>query len=297
VLTVKNLSFSFNGDNMHSGCTKGITIFAVPWKTQDAMNKEEEEEQCYNSSTLKTVVVVKKHVSGGKVEPPATLLGLIRLFNNYCHLLNVLFGPHCPHLVYTRDIWNTLDDNEADLETRITQKLCLHLLWQVHHDTRQFFLSCEGWSSPAPAPRSNLAATVTWLVDDCTIDMMLTCPEAKFLGGAAPARAPMSLGSDPARAKPTINRAIPAGCKQAVNAFNTAHPTMLLADLIKKGGIQYSSIRVGGRGDCTSFGLLGRCAGCPYRHVACNPSPERQITISNVLKAAVTALKKGVASA
>jgi hypothetical protein len=30
VLTVKNLSFSSNGDKTHSGCTKGITIFAMP---------------------------------------------------------------------------------------------------------------------------------------------------------------------------------------------------------------------------------------------------------------------------
>jgi hypothetical protein len=126
---------------------------------------------------------------------------------------------------------------------------------------------------------------------------MLTCPEAKFLAGAAPARALMSLGTDPVRAKPTINRAIPAGCKRVVDAFNTAYPTMSLADLIKKGGIQYNSIRVGGRGDCTSFGLLGRCAGCPYRHVACNPSLECQITISDAPKAVVMALKKGVASA
>jgi hypothetical protein len=129
VLTIKNLSFSSNGVKTHSGCTKGITIFPVPWKTQDVMNKEEEEEQCYNLSTLKSVADVRKHVRSGKVELPATLLGLTRLFNNYCHLLDVLFGPHCPHLVHTRDIQDPLDDNKADLETRIMQKLCLHLLW------------------------------------------------------------------------------------------------------------------------------------------------------------------------
>ncbi len=123
MLTVKNLSFSSNGDMMHSGCTKGITIFAVPWKMQDMMNKEEEEEQCYNLSTLKSVANVRKHISSGKVELPATLLGLTRLFNNYCHLLNVLFGPHCPHLVHTRDIRDAQDNNQANLETRITQKL------------------------------------------------------------------------------------------------------------------------------------------------------------------------------
>jgi hypothetical protein len=134
-------------------------------------------------------------------------------------------------------------------------------------------------------------------VDDCAIDMMLTCPEAKFLGGTAPAKAPMPSGLAPARTKPTINTAIPAGCKRAVDAFNAAHPTMSLADLIKKGGILYSSIRVGGKGDCTSFGLLGRCAGCSYRHVVCNPAPERQVMISDALKAAVMVLKKGAALA
>jgi hypothetical protein len=297
VLTVKNLSFSSNWDKTHSGCTKGITIFAVPWKTQDVMNKEEEEEQCYNLSTLKSVADVRNHISSGKVELPATLSGPTRLFNNYCHLLNMLFGLHCPHLVHMRDIRDPLDDNKADLETRITQKLCLHLLWQVHRNARQFFLSCEQWSSPAPAPRLTLGATVACLVDDSIIDMMLTCPEAKFLRGMAPAKAPMPSGSAPAWAKPTINTAILAGCKQAVDAFNAAHPTMSLADLIKKGGILYSSIRVGGKGDCTSFGLLGHCAGCSYRHVVCNPAPERQVTISNALKAAVTALKKGAALA
>ncbi len=134
-------------------------------------------------------------------------------------------------------------------------------------------------------------------MDDCAIDMMLTCPEAKFLGGTAPAKAPMPSGLAPARTKPTINTAIPAGCKRAVDAFNAAHPTMSLADLIKKGGILYSSIRVGGKGDCTSFGLLGRCAGCSYRHVVCNPAPERQVMISDALKAAVMVLKKGAALA
>ena len=68
------------------------------------MNKEDEEEQCYNLSTLKSVADVRKHDSSGKVELPATLLGLTRLFNNYCHFLDMLFGPHCPHLVHTRDI-------------------------------------------------------------------------------------------------------------------------------------------------------------------------------------------------
>ncbi len=139
-------------------------------------------------STLKSVADVRKHVNSGTVELPATLLGLSRLFNNYCHLLDVLFGQNCPHLVHTRGIRDALDNNEADLETRITQKLCLHLLWRVHHDSRNFFLPCKRWAPPAPAPKSSLASTVDRLVNDCNIYMMLICPEAKFLGGTAPTK-------------------------------------------------------------------------------------------------------------
>ncbi len=39
VQMVKSLSFSANGDKTHAGCTKGITIFAVPWRTVEAMNE------------------------------------------------------------------------------------------------------------------------------------------------------------------------------------------------------------------------------------------------------------------
>jgi hypothetical protein len=261
-------------------------------------NDEEEEEQCYNLSTLKSVADVRKHISSGKVELPATLLGLSRLFNNYCHLLEVLFGPNCPHLLHTKGIRDALDDNEADLETRITIKLCLHLLWRVHHDACQFFLACERWAAPAPAPRSCLAGTVVRLVEDCTIDMMLTCPEAKFLSGAAPGKAPQASGPAAAQAnKQNVNTAIPAGCKRAVDAFNAAYPKMSLAELLKKGGIKHESITVGGRGVCTSFGLLGRCGGCTYRHVVCNPTPEHQATISETLKTAMSALTKRAAPA
>jgi hypothetical protein len=38
------------------------------------------------------VADVRKHINSGTVELPATLLGLSRLFNNYCHLLDMLFG-------------------------------------------------------------------------------------------------------------------------------------------------------------------------------------------------------------
>jgi hypothetical protein len=44
VATVKSLSFSWNGDKTHVGCTKGVTIFGTPWQSVEAMNKDMAEE-------------------------------------------------------------------------------------------------------------------------------------------------------------------------------------------------------------------------------------------------------------
>jgi hypothetical protein len=40
VVTVKSFSFSSHGDKTYAGCTKGITIFGVPWRTAEAINKD-----------------------------------------------------------------------------------------------------------------------------------------------------------------------------------------------------------------------------------------------------------------
>jgi hypothetical protein len=68
---------------------------------------------------------------------------------------------------------------------------------------------------------------------------------------------------------------------------------MLIMDLIKKGGLQLSDVQVGGRGDCTNFGLLGKCPGCRYNHVVCKVSDERQVMIAKNFKKAMAAMKLG----
>jgi hypothetical protein len=89
---------------MYTGCTRGITIFAVSWCTAKFMNKDATEEEYYQTFTFKSVADVRKHTVGVKVELPTDLLGLIWVFNNYCQLLDALFGPNCLHLVHERAI-------------------------------------------------------------------------------------------------------------------------------------------------------------------------------------------------
>ena len=180
--TVKSMNFSANKDKMHAGCTNGITIFATPWRSLESMNEDALEEACFEASTLKSVADIRKHIAGIKVELPSDLTMLIRMFNNYIKLLEVLFGPTCPHLIHVRGLRDGLEENESDLETRMTTTLCLHLLWRVHQDARNFFSWCERWEQGDPLPRSTLEATVRRLSDDCCIDTAMTCPVAAFLG-------------------------------------------------------------------------------------------------------------------
>ncbi len=131
------------------------------------------------------------------------------MLNNYCRVLDVLFGPDCPHLTHVSAIRDGLETHEAELESRLTGVLILHLMWRVHHDARQFFLACERWEDGEQLPHSTLGNTVRQLVDDCAIQVTITCPEAMFLG--PPVRLPAPTTPSTPRAarvtgsQPTVN--------------------------------------------------------------------------------------------
>ena len=112
-------------------------------------------------------------------------------------------------------------------------------------------------------PTVSLVLAMSWLVNDGCIDMMITCPKTKFLGMGTKVKAPVASASGPAQTKALINMEIPAGCRQAMKALNAIWPNISLRDLMRKGGAAYANIRVGDKGDCTSFGLLGRFQGAP----------------------------------
>jgi hypothetical protein len=261
------------------------------------MNEDMAEEAYFEQATLKSPADIRKHVTGAKVELPSSHLGLIRVFNNYVHLLEVMFGDVCDHLGYVRAIRDGLEEHETDLEAKITQPICLHLMWRVHHDARQFFLACEGWSNGEIMPRSQLGLTVRQLVDNCSLPRMMTCPVVAFLGtdpdaptkpAAGPARVRPQAGTG---VKPSVNTAIPPLCQKAVAAFTRMYPKMTLVELCRQGGIKFLRVQVGRKGDCSNFGLLGRCPGCTYAHVPCTVGEARQVEIAKAMEQAMSTMK------
>ncbi len=108
VEAAKTLNFSANNDRTFVGWTSGITPFAVPWRTEDMVNVDIAEERYFEESTFKLPADIKKHATRAKFEPPKTLQGLGRVLTNYASLLEVLFGDHCPHMLWVqrlRDGW------------------------------------------------------------------------------------------------------------------------------------------------------------------------------------------------
>jgi hypothetical protein len=295
VATIKTFNFSSNGDKTYAGCTKGITIFAVPWRTADAINKDLAEDEYFEAATLKSVADIQKQVTSAKVELPTSLQGVVWVLNNYCRLLDVLFGPNCPHLEHIMSIRDALEDHEAELESRLTSMLILHLMWCIHHNVRQFFLACEGWDDGEQLPHSTLHNTVRQLVDDCYIQLTLTCPEALFRGSSGkmpgsklPATTRAARVAGP---QPTVNTAIRPLCQKVVASFNRLYPSLTILDLCTQGKVKFGQLKIGKEGSCVNFGLLGRCLGCKYRHKVCSVLDSRQAAIIRIMESAMATMK------
>jgi hypothetical protein len=181
VEAVKMLNFLANHDRTFVGCTSGVTPMAVPWRTKDAVNVDIPEERYFKESTFKSPADIWKLATGAKFKPPKTLQGLVRVLTNYVRLLEVLFGDHCPHMLWVQHLHDRLDLHKCFLDTRITPALIINLLWKVHMDACQFFDSCEKWDDGEALPRSTLQSTVRALVDEVDITTTLTCPVVEFL--------------------------------------------------------------------------------------------------------------------
>jgi hypothetical protein len=294
VAAAKTCNFSNNDDRTFLGCTSGITPFAVPWRSAEAINDALADERYFNEATLKSPDDIRKHVMAGSFEAPTTLQGLTRVFTNYSRLLEVLFGPDCPHLLFVIELRDGLAEHERMLECTVTPTLMVHLLWKVHLDARQFFTACERWDIGNIIPISYLGKTVHELVADVNITATITCPVAQFLGPPAgaqkrePRENPRERPAVPTK-QPTRNSAIPAICASVVQKFNRLHPSMDIASFVRKAGLRYAEVRMGGPGDCTTFSLLGRCKeSCKFNHRVITITDER----ANGIKAA---LEKGLA--
>ncbi len=134
------------------------------------------------------------------------------------------------------------------------------------------------------------------LVDDCSIQEMLTCPVGAFLGKATRVQpgktaTPKAQGIRPLGSQPSVNNSIPPLCQKAVGAFNKAYPALTVVDLCRKGGVKLANLQMGKKGACLNFGLLDRCKGCSYKHEVITIPEERQAQIAKAIERGMAAMK------
>jgi hypothetical protein len=239
IAAAKTLNFSHNNNRTFVGCTSGITPFAVPWKSADAVNEALADERYFDEANLKSPADIKKHVTSGTFEAPTSLQGLTHMLTNYVRLLEAMFESDCPHLITVMQLRDGLVQHKRVLESRITPILMINLLWKVHQNSRQFFTHCERWDSGELLPQSFLDNTVRELVADINISLTITCPVTEFSGTAA--TAPKRDAREAPRDKPaggghgkqaTKNSSIPTICAATVQKFNRLYPTLHISSFV-----------------------------------------------------------------
>ena len=75
--------------------------------------------------------------------------------------------------------------------------------------------------------------------------------------------------------------------------FNKLYPTLSVLDMVKKGGIKFGEVQIGGKGDCSNFNLLGRChdPNCTYAHKSAKVGEERQLAVAKKIDQAMATMR------
>jgi hypothetical protein len=127
---------------------------------------------------------------------------------------------------------------------------------------------------------------------------MMTCLVASFMGTDSRVAASQAAGTARVRTvtggtKPTTNPEIPPLCRTAVADFVKLHPTLSVMDMVRKEGIKFGEVQIGGKGDCSNFNLLGKCRDptCTYNHKPAKVGEERQMAVAKKILQVMVKLK------
>ncbi len=75
--------------------------------------------------------------------------------------------------------------------------------------------------------------------------------------------------------------------------FTKLYPTQSVLDMVKKGGIKFGAVQIGGKGDCSNFNLLGKCTDpkCMCNHKPARVKEERQVAVAKTIDQAMAKMK------
>jgi hypothetical protein len=294
---IKDCKYGLGWDTSYRNCHRGISPFAVPHMSM----KHQQERNAYQDRLQRATTTTLGDIEKGESSPspaPRDYHGMLQLLSNYIRLLGVIVGTRSSHTREVIAIRRKLRE-KIDLYIDVGPREIIFLLWAIFLDAREFFSHQVG---PTEAlPESQLRYTTNFIgVGRIPMDIM-GVPLEQF-GAQHPRGSGGTLGTADSTLSSNSNDMFkPADWITPTNnnvADDISALTMPLLEkfphataeaLMAHSDLRYDDIRIGNKGACLNYNLLGICKdrGCSYRHSKAQPTPERIKAVTGKLKAAV----------
>jgi hypothetical protein len=292
---IKECKYGLGWDTSYRNCHRGISPFAVPHMSM----KHQQERTAYQDRLQKASTTTLGDIEKGEGSPgpaPRDYHGLMQLISNYIRLLGVIVGDRSAHTREVVSIRRKLRER-VDLYIDIGPREIIYLLWAIFLDAREFFSHQVGPTEPLP--ESQLRYTTNFIgVGRIPMDIM-GVPLDQF--GAQHPRNPTVVtdaSPSPASANDLFRPADWVTPQNTNVADDISAITMPLLSkfphataeaLMAHGDLRYDDIRIGNKGACLNYNLLGICKDrtCSYRHSRAQPTAERIKVVTDKLRPAV----------
>ena len=130
---------SFEGEHSMStlaSATKGLTPFAVPCMTNEAIDAYNTTVLAIRQATSTTVADIK--ATKQKATCPPTMDGLILVLKRFGNLLMVLFTEDCPLFLVIEEIIDDMELYEPTAKLNFSRQSIATTLWIIHLQARHF---------------------------------------------------------------------------------------------------------------------------------------------------------------
>jgi hypothetical protein len=285
--------YGLGWDTSYRNCHRGLSPFAVPHMSL----RHQQERLLYQDRLGKASMTTMGDVEKGEETPstsPKSYHGCLQLLSNYIKLLTEIVGLRSTHLCEVIAIRRKLRQ-KVDLYIDMGPREILFLLWAIFLDAREVF--SQQIEDTDAVPESQLKYTTSFLgVGRIPMDI-LGVPIAQFgadgsSGTTTTELSSMSSGGDlfkPADFVSPKNTSVPDDISAITMPLVQKHPQITANTLMSHGSLTFEDIRVGNKGACLNYNLLGICSDpkCSYRHSRAKPTPERIKAVVDILRPAV----------
>lgn len=151
---IASRAFEEDSSSCLKTAVKGLTVFAVPALSDDAVNRINEHALALETASAVTVKEAKEPAI--QIVIPSDIFALTRKLKRFANLIYALFGNDCPLLLQLEYLINDLQGYSDTAISGMTKQTIASILWAVHTQARHF---SAGKMNPDQDERYHLVPT------------------------------------------------------------------------------------------------------------------------------------------